>query len=226
MGMFRKWLFTEGPDLARMALSRFASFRDRLLRLGIDPESLRYLAQGDKGSAFSTNGKVVKITEDRGEAAASYLIQGKDLPGLNKIYYVGKLPKAMSYQGPNDPFPISTQYYVIVQDRLDTSGLKGSDKVMADLIGDKTFFTNSIPKNWNHQAALDEYLDEIPVGKISRRELLESGRKILRAFESARSAGIEKFDISSENIGYDRSGNLKLFDLGLAKTVPVDIEEI
>ncbi len=88
----------------------------------------KFIAAGTRGETYlCADGKVLKITMDRSEAAASLKVQGKDLPGVVKVYKVFCFPGDLGFYG-------------ILQERLfplssaDENRLSWANKVIGNVL--------------------------------------------------------------------------------------------
>ena len=157
--------------------------------------------------------KAVKFTRDSEDVAA--LLKAQKTGVVPKIYKVFKLKQGGRTLRERDPFtrreiePQDTPVYALVMEKLRT-----------------------IPSD--EREMLDETLPgirSVAQGKISASDFCEQQQHedggigcgdvetdVINAVEKLKRAGITWEDIHSGNIGYDRSGALKVLDLGLTKT--------
>jgi len=221
------WLsnvLSEGPDLLAVLANEFPGLQEVLSKF-TNPSKLKMIGMGDKGTAFSDGKVVVKVTEDPREAAASANIVGLDIPGVNKIYHVGEFAREVPYKDVHDDEPIPTKYYLIVQDLL-TTNLSTREKEIIDLLGkflsdnkisypfDVTKMANAV---YNYGYMKDHKMYKSPTADAILSRLLGT---MLQLYAKRT---IELGDVSSQNVGKDVNGNLKIFDLGLSSSPKIGL---
>lgn len=228
MRTFRQYLQREDAALLPGVLSAFPSLAPILRGHGIDPSSLRFIAQGDKGSAFQAGDHIVKITEDKREARASANLLGKDIHGVNRIHFVGRLKGDYAHQDRGDSAPIKTRYYVIIQDLLDVEGVTLREREVADAVGDY-FLLRSIPQDPTAVEVKERIKKEYP----SLKKSVLAGRtyddildEVLGIVKILKDHHVEFLDLRGENIGKDRRGRLTVFDLGVSRSPEVQFTDV
>jgi len=227
--IIKESLVLEGADLVDALTEHFPNLPKILAKLGIDVPNLQMVGRGDKGTAFYDGNKIVKITEDEREARASANIMGVDVPGVNKVYHVSRFAKEIPYQEEGDEEPIDTQYYLIIQDYLNTkisrAQSKASELVDEFLIDhlrkipwpfDPRALLRPVHNYWfrkKHESAMSPEVDKYIL------ELLQSISDLYARHH------IKFFDVKG-NVGVDADGHLKLFDLGISDSPEVNIPVI
>ncbi len=108
-----------------------------------------FLGSGSQGSAWRFGNKVLKITADRSEAAATYLLLGKEHPNVYKVYLTAR-------RDPEDLKVLRHAPYIIVYELLDypNNGMKDVTNNLRNRIDDSPK-KSKIFYNWR-----DHYLDE------------------------------------------------------------------
>jgi len=221
------WAILEGPDLLPIMLKKFPKLREIISKYA-NPDTLRIIGQCSKGTAFSDGNIVVKITEDSGEALAAANTIKQRIPGYVNTYEVGKFSEEIPYQDIGDDEPITTQYYVIIQDKLNTK-LSPREEEILDLLG-HYLSDKKVAYPLNVAAIINDiyvygYQKDHKIYKspISDNILLQ----ILSIMNNLwKKRGIELGDVRSDNIGKDKDGNLTIFDPGLSRSPRVQIQMI
>ena len=158
---------------------------------GFDPEEMYYLGKGDFGEAHSLgDGRVLKETSSRREFEIAQELVGKDVPGFAKIYVAeeDKGRYKIIMEELEEDSDIENQYYE-VQNMLETQGL---------------------PIQYLGHFDEDEYVEEHGEIPEETKKFMEELDEIVSSY---RRLGIEASDIRSENMGRDKDGVLKAFDL-------------
>lgn len=160
------------------------------LSIGENPEDLSYMGKGDFGEAYETkNGTVIKITSSPNEAEIAKSLIGKK-GNYAEIYDVKKVGNK----------------FIIHQEMLETD----SD------IEDKLQRVQNILEE---QDLPIQYLGSIDYDELSSESKQEYDdlSKFISDLEDVnriyRNLGIEASDIQDGNLGYDKNGKLKAFDL-------------
>lgn len=175
------------------------------LSIGINPNDLHYLGEGEFGEAYSTeSGKVIKITSSANEAEIAKNLIGKKGDHA-EIYDVKKVD----------------DMFVIYQEELDT------DSEIEDNL-------QSVQNILSEQGLPIQYLDNIDYEELSQESKDEYDRlsSFISDLEDInrlyRNLGIEASDLQSDNLGYDENGKLKAFDLqdksSKTKSKDVDVD--
>jgi len=158
--------------------------------IGLDPDNLMHMGQGDNGEAFDAgNGRVIKITRSDSEVEIAKQLIGKSGAHAT-IYDVKQVGNSfVIYQEMlNMDSSIEYNYY-----RLE--GLLNQQDLPIQYLGH-----------------LDE--DELSMeDKLVYNELSDFITGIENINREYRYLGIEASDIQPDNMGYDAQGNLKAFDL-------------
>jgi hypothetical protein len=155
----------------------------------INPEELDYLGDGDYGEAFSigNTGRVLKITSSYSEYEIA-----KEL--------IGKAKEYSSFVEFYDATEINSRYY-IVEEEVDT------DSSIEDLYYD---LSNMLEE----QGLPIQYLDNLDEENLDiSPKLRKFMNEISDINHDYRGLGIEASDLRPENLGYDKNGKLKAFDI-------------
>lgn len=159
--------------------------------IGVDTSFFHYMGKGDFGEAYETdNGQVLKITSSPSEVEIAKKIIGKNISSFAQIYDVKNI----------------NGYNFILQEKLEYD----------DDIENKFSQLQDILEKQGLSVQYLGYLDEDELSSEDQTLYQElSGfindlENINRAY---RNLGIEASDIRPENLGYDKNGNLKAFDI-------------
>lgn len=170
-------------------------------RLGL--RNVQYLKGGGMGKAFVIDqNRILKITSDVAEFNNSMRLLGKTPKYLPNIY----LCKNIKY---NDEI-----YYVIVQEKIDTSKSKEYFQLFYEL----EMFLSSNYKIYN-----DDLFDDFTYNDNANKEILSALNKynrnlfqfviqIFYCLKEAKNFNIQTNDIHSDNLGL-KDGHLCIFDL-------------
>ncbi len=155
----------------------------------IDPEELSYMGSGDFGEAHSIgDGRVLKITRSKSEFDFAKQLVGKDIPALDGFvnFYVANI--------------VDNQYYIIMEELEEDYDIEDLYYVLEDLLNDE-----GLPIQYLHMLDTDELnLDEDMLKFISDMEDINYSYRYL---------GIEASDIKPDNLGVDKNGKIKAFDI-------------
>jgi hypothetical protein len=160
------------------------------LSIGINPSNLSYLGKGDFGKAYSTDiGTVIKITSSANEAEIALSLIGKK-GNHAEIYDVKKVENE----------------FIIHQEELDTySEIEDNLQTVENILSE--------------QELPIQYLDYLDYDELSQesKDEYDSLSNFISDLEDInglyRNLGIEASDLQSGNLGYDKNGKLKAFDL-------------
>lgn len=156
----------------------------------IDEDNLSYLGRGDFGEAYSAgDGRVLKITNSKSEFEIAKQLENNQDPVLNAFAKVYKTD-------------IIDGYMYIIMEELNTD--------------------SSTPEDLFYE--LQEYLDEqgLPIQYLHMFDTdgLELSDEMIKFMDEIddinrayRYLGIEASDIKPDNMGYDKNGRLKAFDI-------------
>lgn len=181
-----KKLLREG--LESNTLSKEEFFRQN----NIDPEELSYMGSGDFGEAHSIgDGRVLKITRSKSEFDFAKQLVGKDIPALDGFvnFYVANI--------------VDNQYYIIMEELEEYY----EDYDIEDLYYqvEELLSNEELPIQYLHMLDTDELdLDEDILKFISDMEDINHSYRYL---------GIEASDIKPDNLGVDKNGKIKAFDI-------------
>ena len=185
----KQLLFERMGSIGGMPLNEKITKHDFLKKNNIIEDDLNYLGRGDFGEAYSTgDGRVVKTTNSKSEYEIAKEMVNKKYDGFTSIYDVNELDKFG---------------YIILMEELDI------DSDIEDLYYELSSLleSQSLPIQYIHYFDEDEYNGEIS------DELRDFMNGIEEINSSYRMIGIEASDVRPENLGYDREGNLKAFDI-------------
>jgi hypothetical protein len=181
-----KKLLREG--LESNTLSKEEFFRQN----NIDPEELSYMGSGDFGEAHSIgDGRVLKITRSKSEFDFAKQLVGKDIPALDGFvnFYVANI--------------VDNQYYIIMEELEEYY----EDYDIEDLYYqvEELLSNEELPIQYLHMLDTDELdLDEDILKFINDMEDINHSYRYL---------GIEASDIKPDNLGVDKNGKIKAFDI-------------
>ena len=155
----------------------------------IDPEELSYMGNGDFGEAYAIgDGRVLKITRSKSEFNFAKGLVGKDLPALAGFvnFYVADV--------------VDDNYYIIMEELDEDSDIENMYYQVEELLSNE-----GLPIQYLHMLDIDELeLDEDMLKFISDIEDIN---------HSYRYIGIEASDIKPDNLGVDKNGKIKAFDI-------------
>ena len=184
MNWYKKAQFEDQEDYSLYPEKEYARL------IGLDPESLTHMGQGDNGEAFDAgNGKVIKVTSSSSEVEIAKQLLGK-YGAHATIYDVKQVGSS----------------FVIYQEML---------KMDSDI----EYKYYQLEELLNQQGLPIQYIgnfdeDELgPADKIIYNELSDFIIGIENINREYRILGIEASDIQPDNMGYDAQRNLKAFDL-------------
>jgi hypothetical protein len=157
----------------------------------IDYSDLNYLGRGDFGEAYSDDeGKVFKFTSSKSEASLA-----KEIMKSNSKYN--------AFADIYDVVDLDNRVTLIVQEELE------EDSSIEDMYYevDNILDNQELPIQYIHNLDYDELDEEID---SELEKFINDLEDIVRSY---RMLGIEASDIRPENMGYDKSGKLKAFDI-------------
>ena len=155
----------------------------------IDPEELSYIGSGDFGKAYSIgDGRVLKITNSKSEFNFAKQLVGKDVPALDGFvnFYAANV--------------VDNQYYIIMEELEEDYNIEDLYYQVEELLSNE-----GLPIQYLHMLDTDELdLDEDVLKFISDMEDINHSYRYL---------GIEASDIKPDNLGVDKNGKVKAFDI-------------
>jgi len=166
------------------------------LKHNIDPEEWDFLGSGAFGTAYAVgDDRVLKITNSESEFKIAKEIEGKKIPGIVNIYVA-------EFAGES---PLSRRYFIL-QEMLE------EDSSIEDLFPQVSILldTQGLPITYIGHFDMDEYEEEHGEIYPEVKEFFEELSEVIRV---ATSIVGDAVDIHSENLGRDKEGNLKAFDL-------------
>ena len=179
-----KKLLREGLESTTLSKEEF--FKQN----NINPEELSYMGSGDFGEAHSIgDDRVLKITRSKSEFDFAKELVGKDVPALDGFvnFYAASI--------------VDNQYYIIMEELEEESDIE-------DLYWwrvEELLSEEGLPIQYLHMLDTDELdLDE---------DILKFISDIEDVNHSYRYLGIEASDIKPDNLGVDKNGKVKAFDI-------------
>lgn len=161
----------------------------------IEFNSIDFLGQGEYGNAYSLgNDRVLKITNSENEFEIAGQIWHKNIPGLVHISDRGWY---------SEEKPI---LYYIVMDELDTDSSIEDMFVRVEMI----LTTQGLDVSQTGSFDEDEY--DGSEGPLDT-ETMKFMDDLATIYRSCSQLGIRAPDVNYGNLGYDKAGNLTLFDI-------------
>lgn len=162
-----------------------------------DLNEMIFLGSGSNGKAFSViderdknyREKVIKSTTDYSEINLAKQLMLQDGP-FAKIFDVAKLG----------------QKYIILLEKLDTSQEKEIRKYIEKLLNDKIY-------NFDYDSLIEKYYELEDALSENEKKFLTELLEIFKFFNVI--MNINEFDIWEKNLGYDKNGVLKIFDVSV-----------
>lgn len=180
-----KKLLREGLVIENEGVNKEEFFQQN----NIDPEELSHMGNGDFGDAYSIgDGRVLKITRSKSEFDFAKELAGKDVPALDGFvnFYVANI--------------VNNQYYIIMEELEEDYDIEDMYYQVQELLSHE-----GLPIQYLHMLDTDELdLDEDILSFISDIEDINHSYRYL---------GIEASDIKPDNLGVDRNGKVKAFDI-------------
>jgi len=162
---------------------------------GIEYNSIDWLGSGEYGNAYSLgNGNVLKITNSPSEFELAGQIKGKNLPGIVKIYDWGWYKEEKP-----------TLYYIVMEE-LNT------DSSIEDLFQRTEMILTTQGLDVSQIGNFDEEEYDGSEGD-SDPKIQKFMNDLYIIYRSCQQLGIRVPDVNYGNLGYDKSGNLTLFDV-------------
>jgi hypothetical protein len=162
---------------------------------GIEYNSIDWLGSGEYGNAYSLgNGNVLKITNSPSEFELAGQIKGKNLPGIVKIYDWGWYKEEKP-----------TLYYIVMEE-LDT------DSSIEDLFQRTEMILTTQGLDVSQIGNFDEEEYDGSEGDLDPK-IQKFMNDLYIIYRSCQQLGIRVPDLNYGNLGYDKSGNLTLFDV-------------
>ena len=178
-----KKLLREGLESTTLSKEEF--FKQN----NINPEELSYMGSGDFGEAHSIgDDRVLKITRSKSEFDFAKELVGKDVPALDGFvnFYAASI--------------VDNQYYIIMEELEEDSDIEDLYYQVEELLNNE-----GLPIQYLHMLDTDELdLDEDILKFISDMEDVNHSYRIL---------GVEASDIKPDNLGVDKNGKVKAFDI-------------
>lgn len=211
-----------GKDMAAKVVSRFPK---GMARMGIDVESLPGLTSwtGTNGTAFDLgNGKVLKVTRDQKEAAASAVLVGKELENVVRIYAVWRFK--------------DTNFYGILQEKLEplpaAEGKEYDDAIVATRLpvwihksGYDFEKAKELTKQYIVSQVKEKFKDNLnsPEAQQFARAINDKWNLLVKKynmrgmFNTLKELGVNFVDFHAGNLMRRPDGTLVLIDLGQSK---------
>lgn len=162
---------------------------------GIDSESLMYLGKGDFGTAYSIgDGRVLKETTSKREFGIA-----KELEGTDSALYRNAF--ALVYRAE----VVGNRMFIILEELRESGSIERMWYEMEDMLS-----AAGLPVPYLDNLDPDE-MEEMGWDISDELQTFMNGVEyIIGAY---RHLGIEASDVRPENLGYDKGGNLKGFDI-------------
>jgi len=171
--------------------------------------SVKYIGQGNFGLAYDVgDGKILKITTDKSEAANANRLRKKPITKHIINYY--------DVRAINNPR--NRDYYSIVMDAVTPLNNQNYRLFYADIyrrfldpnLSDKKVFDHVF--EYLERYETEDYFDECL--NFYKKKLAPQRQSILKEFKKY---GIPTNDAHSSNVGFDDEGNFVYFDIGMDK---------
>lgn len=178
-----KKLLREGLETSTLNKKEF------FIKNNIDHEELSYLGSGDFGNAYSIgDGRVLKITSSKSEFDFAKELVGKNVPALDGFvdFY--------------DASIVEGEYYIIMEELEEDSDIEYLYYQVEELLDNE-----GLPIQYLNMLDTDEMdLDEDVLKFINDMDDINHSYRYL---------GIEASDIKPDNLGVDKNGKIKAFDI-------------
>lgn len=159
-------------------------------RNNINPEELNHLGRGEYGDAYEIdNNRVLKVTTSKSEFDLATQIKEK-----------GNVPALDSIANIYDTAIVDGDMMIVMENLEMDSDVEDKFYELQEILSNE-----GLPVQYVHYLDTDDFdLDDDMINFINSIE------DINRAY---RYLGIEASDIQPDNLGYDKNGNLKAFDI-------------
>jgi hypothetical protein len=165
-------------------------------KYNIDPEEMNFLGKGHFGTAYSVgDGRVLKITSSESEYQIASELLNKPQENLVKIYAVEKAVES----------PLRGYYYIL-QEELEQ--FSEDESLFYEVVN--MLDTQGLPVSYISHFDEEEYEAENGVLSFEIKTYLQELSEVI--FDARRFTG-DTMDISADNLGRDKNGVLKAFDL-------------
>ena len=179
-----KKLLREGLESTTLSKEEF--FKQN----NINPEELSYMGSGDFGEAHSIgDDRVLKITRSKSEFDFAKELVGKDVPALDGFvnFYAASI--------------VDNQYYIIMEELEEESDIE-------DL------YWWRVEELLSEEGLSIQYLHMLDTYELDLdKDILKFISDIEDVNRSYRYLGIEASDIKPDNLGVDKNGKVKAFDI-------------
>ena len=170
-------------------LKESVSKEEFLKNFNIDPDELTHMGAGDFGDAYSTgDGRILKITSSKSEFDLAKKLVGNKAPALDGFvdyYYAGI---------------VDGDHYILMEEIDEDSSIEDIYYQVESYLSNE-----GLPIQYIHMLDVDELeLDEYVLEFISDLEDINQAYRYI---------GVEASDIKPDNMGYDKNGKLKAFDI-------------
>lgn len=183
--LLREGLINESEVRTYESKNEFYSAND------INPDNLSYMGSGDFGEAYSIgDGRVLKKTSSLKEFEIATELVGKVIPGLANIYSVG-IVKLYNYP---------ENYYIILEELEEDSSIEDMWYELSNILDEQGFDISTL-----------HYIDSEELGLED--DMISFINNIEDIYRACRNNGIVNPDIRPENLGRDKRGDIKLFDI-------------
>jgi hypothetical protein len=169
----------------------FESKSDFYKANNINPEELSWLGKGEFGDAYSIgDGRVLKNTTSKKEFSIAQELVGRNIPHLANIYATGEVKL---YNHPS-------KYFIILEELEEDSSIEDMFYDLMNIV--------------EEQGASFEYLGDIDLSDLNlNEEMIEFIDTIETIYRMCYNNGIYQPDVRPENLGRDKNGVIKMFDI-------------
>jgi len=155
----------------------------------IDPDNLSYLGKGDFGTAYSIgDGRVLKITGSKSEFEIAKKLENNTAPVFNAFAKIFKT------------HVIGYNMYIIQEELYEDSNIENLYYQLEDMLSEQ-----GLPIQYLNMLDTDEF--EVSDEMVKFMDEIDDINRAYRAL------GIEASDIKPDNMGYNKEGRLKAFDI-------------
>ena len=211
------------PIEADQALQLMKKFPKGMKKMGVNPDSLRKIATGTRGTAFDAgNGRVFKVTNDEKEAHAASVLVGKDIKNIVRFFGVCRFG--------------DTPFYGVMQEKLEPLPKEASEAFNQALVatglpiwikraeGDwdnakrltKQYILEQVKKKFKDNLNSPQ-AQEYARGINDKWNLLVTKFGLRDMFTTLTKLGIDFHDYHAGNLMQRGDGTMVLIDLGMSK---------
>jgi hypothetical protein len=211
------------PIDAEQAMQLMKKFPKGMKKMGVNPDALRKIATGTRGTAFDAgNDKVFKVTNDEKEAQAASVMVGKDIKNIVHFYGVCRFG--------------DTPFYGIMQEKLEPLPKEASNAFNKALVATGLpIWIKRAEGNWDNAKKLTKQyiLEQVkkkfsdnlnsPDAQAYARGINEQWNLLVTKFgprdmfNTLTQLGIDFHDYHAGNLMQRADGTMVLIDLGMSK---------